>query len=141
MEKKELDSKVMRTVKGFLLVCLFTFLPLGISAQKFALVDMDYIFKNIPDEAWFPTVGLYEKPQTKKNFVERIVFYLKNDEKWTVGDRYLNVDEKNMPMPEPLIVQYNLKNWMNNDYKGDDLAVICSPVVQTKYKGIYRNGE
>ena len=27
---------------------LFTFLPLSVSAQKFALVDMEYILKNIP---------------------------------------------------------------------------------------------
>ena len=35
-------------VKWILPFYLFTFLPLSVSAQKFALVDMDYIFKNIP---------------------------------------------------------------------------------------------
>ena len=35
-------------VKRILPFYLFTFLPLSVSAQKFALVDMDYIFKNIP---------------------------------------------------------------------------------------------
>ncbi len=35
-------------VKWILPFYLFAFLPLSVSAQKFALVDMDYIFKNIP---------------------------------------------------------------------------------------------
>ena len=90
-------------------------------------------------EAWFPSVGLYEKPQTKKVFVERIILFLKDDPNWTVEDKYLAVDENNMPMPEPLIVQYNLKNWMNKNYAGDDIAIICSPEVHVRYKGIYRN--
>ncbi len=92
-------------------------------------------------EAWFPSVSLYEKPQTKKAFIDRLITLLKDDRNWSVEDCYLAVDENNMPMPEPLIAQYNLKNWMNKDYKGDDLNLICSPIVQTKYKGIYRNGE
>ena len=43
-----LRNKVLGLVKWFLPFYLFTFLPLSVSAQKFALVDMDYIFKNIP---------------------------------------------------------------------------------------------
>ncbi|MCQ2011377.1 site-specific DNA-methyltransferase [Sporolactobacillus sp. STSJ-5] len=89
-------------------------------------------------EAWFPTVGLYEKPQSKKAFIERIVSFLGDKGGWSVEDRYLNVDESNMPMPEPLIAKYHLKSWMNKDYQGDNLDNICSPVVQTKYKGILR---
>lgn len=91
-------------------------------------------------EAWFPTVGLYEKPQTKKVFIERLTSFLKDDDTWIIEDVYLNVDADNMIMPEPLIAAYHLKNWMNKDYQGDDIDMICSPVVQTKYKGIYRNG-
>ena len=56
-------------------------------------------------------------------------------------DKFLVVDENNMSMPEMLIAQYNLKNWMNKDYQGDDLEKQCSPTVKTKYKGIYRNDQ
>lgn len=91
-------------------------------------------------EAWFPSVGLYEKPQAKATFIDRLTELLRGNNEWTIGDHYLNVDEHNMTMPEPLIAQYNLKNWMNKDYTGDDIDIICSPVVQTKYKGIIRNG-
>ena len=48
MNNKSLRNKVMGMVKWILPFYLFTFLPLSVSAQKFALVDMDYIFKNIP---------------------------------------------------------------------------------------------
>lgn len=87
---------------------------------------------------WFPTVGLYEKPQTKNVFINRLTDFLKDDASWSVEDCYFAVDN-NMPMPEPLIAEYNLKNWMNRDYQGDNLELICSPRVQTKYKGIFRN--
>ena len=90
-------------------------------------------------EAWFPHVGLYEKPQTKASFIARITAFLGDSDLWKVEDHYLNADENSMPMPEPLIAQYSLKNWMNKDYSGDDMNIICSPLIQTKYKGIIRN--
>ena len=49
MNKKNVNkTMVTRLVKWILPFYLFTFLPLNSAAQKFALVDMDYIFKNIP---------------------------------------------------------------------------------------------
>ena len=47
MKNKRINM-VMGLVKWILPFYLFTFLPLNTSAQKYALVDMDYIFKNIP---------------------------------------------------------------------------------------------
>ena len=120
-------SNIDRFCKEILPVCKWDLLPFGF------LYDLY--------ESWFPTVGLYEKPQTKKVFVARLTDFLKDDDIWTIEDRYLAVDDNNMPMPEPLIKKYNLKNWMNKDYQGDNSDLICSPKVQTKYKGIYRNGK
>ena len=48
MKNQSLRNKVMGMVKWVLPFYLFTFLPLSINAQKFALVDMEYILKNIP---------------------------------------------------------------------------------------------
>lgn len=50
MDKKRISygNKVSAAVKSLLFLCLFSFLPLTASAQKFALIDMDYILKNIP---------------------------------------------------------------------------------------------
>ena len=45
MKNKTGMGNVARTV---LLLCLFAFMPLAASAQKFALIDMEYILKNVP---------------------------------------------------------------------------------------------
>ena len=45
-----------------------------------------------------------------------------------------------MDKPEPLILQYNLKDWMNNTYHGSDPNVLCTYPHDTKqnYRGILR---
>ena len=48
MNNEFFRNKVMGLVKWVLPFYLLTFLPLSVSAQKFALVDMEYILKNIP---------------------------------------------------------------------------------------------
>lgn len=48
MKSQSFKNKVMGMVKWVLPFYLFTLLPLNASAQKFALLDMDYILKNIP---------------------------------------------------------------------------------------------
>ena len=48
MKNQMIRRRVIGGVKCILLLSLFTFLPLNVSAQKFALLDMDYILKSIP---------------------------------------------------------------------------------------------
>jgi outer membrane protein len=45
-------------MKKFITMCLFVFVAMAANAQKFALVDMDYILKNIP---------AYEQANTQLN--------------------------------------------------------------------------
>lgn len=89
-------------------------------------------------EAWLPTVGLYEKPQKKADFSNRIIEFLREKGGWDVDNRYIVADENNMPMPEMLIKEFNLKNWFNKEHQGVDDAVLCSPVLHEKYKGVLR---
>ena len=105
---------------------------------KWSLLPFGFLYDLY--ESWFPKVGLYEKPQTKKVFVKRLTDYLKSDATWTIENHYVPVDKNNMPLPEPLILEFNLKNWMNNDYDGDNPDIICSPALKSKYLGICRNG-
>ena len=119
------ERNMQRFCKEMLPICKWNLLPFGFIYDLY--------------EAWFPSVGLYEKPQTKKTFINRLTEFLSNDPEWSIGNSFISVDENNMPMPEPLIAQYHLKNWMNKDYHGSDPTIICSPEVRTKYKGIYRN--
>ena len=82
-------------VKWILPFYLFTFLPLNVSAQKFALIDMDYVFKNIPayeraneqlsqvSKKWQAEVdALTTEAQTMyKNYQNEVVFLSKEQKK------------------------------------------------------------
>lgn len=48
MKHINIYSKAGNLIKKALPVIIFALLPLSVSAQKFALVDMEYILKNIP---------------------------------------------------------------------------------------------
>ncbi len=89
-------------------------------------------------EAWLPTIGLYEKPQNKTEFNNRITAFFREIEGWDVDKRYILADANNMPMPEMLIKEYNLKNWFNKEQKNEDDTILCSPVLHEKYKGVLR---
>ena len=95
MKKSSLRNKVMGMVKWVLPLYLFTFLPLSVSAQKFALVDMEYILKNIPayeraneqinqvSKQWQAEVdALSTEAQTLyKNYQNEVVFLSKEQKK------------------------------------------------------------
>ncbi len=94
MKNQILNNKVIRLVKWFLPFYLFAFLPLNVSAQKFALLDMDYILKNVPayeraneqlnqmSKKWQAEVeALQTEAQTLyKNYQDNVVF-LSNEQK------------------------------------------------------------
>lgn len=48
------------------------------------------------------------------------------------------VTKTNMTDAEPLILEYNLENWMNPVYKGSNPDLICRPVLKQVYRGITR---
>jgi outer membrane protein len=94
MKKRIFSNKVTGLVKWVLPFCLLAFLPLNVSAQKFALLDMDYILKSIPayeraneqlnqmSKKWQAEVeALQTEAQTLyKNYQDNVVF-LSNEQK------------------------------------------------------------
>ena len=48
MMKNRTNTIGMVMLKGIVLVCMFVLLPVTGSAQKFALIDMDYVLQHIP---------------------------------------------------------------------------------------------
>ncbi len=107
-----------------------------ISRCRWSLLPFGFLYDLY--EAWLPTVGLYEKPQKKTDFSNRIIEFLRDKDGWDVDKRYVVADENNMPMPEMLIKQYNLKNWFNKTQQSEDDMILCSPVLHEKYKGVLR---
>ena len=95
MKNRSLRNKVMGMVKWVLPFYLFTFLPLSVSAQKFALVDMEYILRNIPayeraneqlsqvSKQWQAEVdAITTEAQTLyKNYQNEVVFLSKEQKK------------------------------------------------------------
>jgi hypothetical protein len=101
---------------------------------KWQLLPFAYVYDLF--ESWFPTVGLYEKPRNKTLFYDHLKGILKDNDEWKITDGYVEVNDDNMPLPEPLIKEYNLKNWMNKDCDPDDETSLCSPALNSKYMGI-----
>lgn len=95
MEKKNFMCKVMGMVKWVLPFYLLSFLPLSINAQKVAVIDMEYILKNIPayeraneqlgqvSKQWQAEVdALNAEAQTLyKNYQNEVVFLSKDQKK------------------------------------------------------------
>ena len=74
-----MEKKILRKVLRFVLpFYLFTFLPLSASAQKFALIDMEYILKNVP---------AYERANEQLNQVSK---------KWQAEVEALNTESSTM---------------------------------------------
>ena len=74
-----MEKKILRKVLRFVLpFYLFTFLPLSASAQKFALIDMEYMLKNVP---------AYERANEQLNQVSK---------KWQAEVEALNTEASTM---------------------------------------------
>jgi len=116
------QNNLTRFCKEVLPECKWSLLPFGF------LYDLY--------EAWFPTEGLYEKPQTNKSFCTRLTALLEDNSDYIVEEGFVMVDKNNMPLPEPLIAKYNLTKWKNKKYIGNNIDMICTPKLRTKYKGV-----
>ena len=44
-----------------------------------------------------------------------------------------------MDCAEPLILKYELRNWMNHDYRGSDKMRLAQPEVKERYRGLLRD--
>lgn len=91
---------------------------------------------------WFRQNNPSGKPQGKNTFIADLIDLLPNNfPNWYSIGRTATIRPKNMmDSPEPLIAEYDLKNWMNPLYKGNDLDRICQPMLKTTYHGILRSG-
>lgn len=75
----------------------------------------------------------------KQTFIKQIRQILKNDTTWLSPDGPIKT-RQHMSLPEPLILRYELKDWMNKDYKGNDQSMICQPTnLSSSYRGLIRS--
>lgn len=126
-EYKEFNDPIRQFVSEMLPQCVWDFLP-------FAFLYDLY-------KAWFRQVSPSGTPVGKTTFINELLTLLKSDLTigWLCDDKAKQVRVGTMmAKPEYLIVQYDLSNWKNKTYRGNDLDAICTPVQNEKHRGIRR---
>lgn len=92
--------------------------------------------------AWFAQTNPSGKIQGRNRFILDMVAVLDLDPDWACPDKKKSYHTKNIvTKPEPLIDHYNLTNWKNRSYSGNDIAKICTPNLSdlaATYHGIIR---
>lgn len=90
-------------------------------------------------KGWFRENAPSGSPQSRNTFIKDIIKVISSGSEWTCPGKsgIIWVGNK-MSVPEPLILQYDLRKWMNPNYTGRDPDRICSPVLKVNYRGIQR---
>jgi len=85
-------------------------------------------------------------PVSYKRFINDLVNIIRtdNDDMWyckgtTSNDKIAT--STRMSKPEPLILEYQLGDWMNKNHKGNNTDQICMPVLKSNYNGLLRIGK
>lgn len=72
-------------------------------------------------KAWFADVSPSGSPVSRQQFVKDLVGIVEDDDLFGCTDKNRKIRTSTlMNRPEPLIAEYDLKNWMNTSYKGTD---------------------
>lgn len=78
----------------------------------------------------------------KNSFMEDLLDVIKDDNVWYCENKRKRIrvsSKSNMTVPELLILEYDLRDWMNKDYKGANKKVRAIPSdLETFYRGIQR---
>ena len=126
-EYKEYNDPVRQFVSEMLPQCVWDFLP----------------FKFLYDlyKSWLREVSPAGTPVGKTTFTNELLAHLKEDPSigWYCDGKDKNVRVGHMmDKPEPLIIQYELNNWKNNAYRGNDMTMICTTTPKQYQYGIRR---
>lgn len=88
---------------------------------------------------WFKKTNPSGTPVGRNIFTKEIRHISKKSKIWTVPRDNIKVWAKDkMATPEHLIVEYNLKDWKNPKYTGDDQDKISLPELKDNYRGLVR---
>ncbi len=92
--------------------------------------------------AWFRKNNPSGTVIGKSTFTNDLLAVIRNDRNWFCEDKrkQIRVSQNNMNGPEPLIVEYDLKEWMSTTHKGRNKDLLAIPVLADRYRGILRIG-
>lgn len=90
-------------------------------------------------KAWYKKYVGKQEVKSLQVFIKDILNLLNDYPDWDCPDSKKAVRPKNMmDKPEWLIDEYNLEDWYNTTYKGNDLKKKCCPTLKSSYRGIFR---
>lgn len=103
------------------------------------LLPFDFLYDLY--RAWFRKNCPSGTIQHKNKFVNDIVEVCEQSEIWYCKDKRKTVRPTGrMNKPEPMIIQYDLKDWMNPTYEGSNVDIIATPALKENYRGLLRCG-
>lgn len=88
-------------------------------------------------KAWFMRNNPNGQIHSRNSFKKEVKSLLINNFEWRVSDNPYPTGNL-MDELEPLIMEYDLKDWMNADYRGNDIKKICTPSLKKSYRGLLR---
>ena len=90
-------------------------------------------------KSWFKKNAPSGGVQGKNTFITDIINLLPALPDWDCQGRTKAIKPGHkMDLPDKLIVDYDLKDWMNPMYRGNDIDKICKPALRTTYNGLIR---
>lgn len=90
-------------------------------------------------KAWWQRNSPSGTPQGRNTFINDILVVIRDNPEWECQDKNRNVSTSTkMDAPEPLIWEYDLKEWMDPHYSGNDILKHCHPLLKATYRGIER---
>lgn len=123
MDYKSFNDPVRQFLDEVLPQCQWDFLP-----NQF-LYDLY--------KSWFKKNEGQGKEQGRNTFIKSVNHIISTSEEWKAVTS-VPPTPRNMSEPEPLIMEYDLKDWVNPNYRGEDIKQICRPIWKGSYNGYKR---
>lgn len=126
-EYKEYNDPVRQFAEDILPICNWDLLPFSFLYELY--------------KAWFTRYMPSGTTQSRNTFIKDLLIAIADDETWECKDKNAVIRTGNkISVPEPLIIEYDLKSWMNKRYIGSaDVARVCTPTALSEsYRGLTR---
>lgn len=89
---------------------------------------------------WFAQTSPSGSPVGRNVFIKDLVAIIRQSPNWYCNDRELKIRPSNkLSTPEPLVMEYDLKDWMNKSYPGNAVEQKARPYpLKANYRGLLR---
>ena len=114
--------------------------------QFFQEMERRFVWKLLPFtflyalfKAWFSKNCPTGKVQGRNTFIDEVINVTKDSQIWHCPSRNQTIRSAGrMNLPEPLILEYDLKEWMNPNYVGSDATRLATTAPNDEYRGLTR---